>query len=164
MSSLTQQLHYVIEVAPALAVALVLGTAIGWERYRRHRAPTVSTFIVLAAASCLAVRAVVIFGHSGTISDWNLPAAILTGVGFCGGAFIIWRDSSLEGVTTGMTVFFTAVIGILCGLGLYAPAALGVGLTLGVMAISCKKWPGSDDARTRNDGDDDRSSNTTRGD
>jgi putative Mg2+ transporter-C (MgtC) family protein len=145
MTFLYQQLHYLLDFGPALLVALLLGMFIGWERYRQHRAPTVSTFIVLAVGSSMAVRTQIVLYHGSPPVDWALPAAVLTAVGFCGGAFIIWREHGLEGVTTGMIVFFTAVIGIVVGLGLYLPAVVATVLTLFAMSFSAKRWPGTGD-------------------
>lgn len=147
----TQQLHYFLDFGPAFVLAVFLGGVIGWERYRRHRAPTVTTFIILAAASCMAVKGAIIYMNGAQISDWNLPASVLTGTGFTGAAFIIWRENSLEGVTTGMTVFFTAVVGVTVGLGLYSPAVFATFFTLGAMAFAAKRWPGTDgvDDKTR---------------
>jgi putative Mg2+ transporter-C (MgtC) family protein len=62
---------------------------------------------------------------------------IITGVGFLG-AGVILRDTSgtqVHGLTTAATIWLTATLGGLCGVGMWPVALLGAGMTLVILTL-----------------------------
>jgi len=59
----------------------------------------------------------------------------MTGIGFLGAGTIMKEGLSVRGLTTATSIWITAAIGILVGIGFYFPAAFATILTLGVLSI-----------------------------
>ena len=68
----------------------------------------------------------------------RMAQGIMTGIGFLGAGVIFREGLSVRGLTTAASIWITAAIGILIGVGFYAPAALATALTLGV--LSAFRW------------------------
>jgi len=64
----------------------------------------------------------------------RMAQGIMTGIGFLGAGVIIKEGLSVRGLTTAASIWMTAAIGILAGIGFYFPLAVAVILTLGVLA------------------------------
>lgn len=65
----------------------------------------------------------------------RLAQGIMTGVGFLGAGTIMREGLSVRGLTTAASIWMTAAIGILVGIGFYFPAFLATALTLGTLSI-----------------------------
>ena len=129
-----------------LLAALLAGGLVGLERSYHGRPAGFRTHaLVCVASSLLMVLAVY-------QSAW-LPAAdqdsfrtdptrmaqgIMTGIGFLGAGAIIKEGWSVRGLTTAASIWITAAIGILVGIGFYYPAAISTLLTLGT--LSAFRW------------------------
>ncbi len=124
MSALTNT-----ELAYRILVGFGLAFLIGFERELRGSAAGDRTFSLIGSASAVAAA----------VTGRNSPqalAGILTGVGFIGGGLILkGRDDAVRGVTTAATVFSTAAIGLVVGLGHLVIGALVTALTLLVLEI-----------------------------
>jgi len=59
----------------------------------------------------------------------------MTGIGFLGAGVIMKDGLSVRGLTTAASIWITAAIGILAGIGFYFPLALSVALTIGLLSI-----------------------------
>jgi putative Mg2+ transporter-C (MgtC) family protein len=59
----------------------------------------------------------------------------MTGIGFLGAGVIIKEGLSVRGLTTAASIWITAAIGILAGIGFYFPLVISVVLTLGVLSL-----------------------------
>jgi putative Mg2+ transporter-C (MgtC) family protein len=64
-----------------------------------------------------------------------MAQGIMTGIGFLGAGVIIKEGLSVRGLTTAASIWITAAIGILAGVGFYFPLVLSVALTLGVLSL-----------------------------
>jgi putative Mg2+ transporter-C (MgtC) family protein len=64
-----------------------------------------------------------------------MAQGIMTGIGFLGAGVIIKEGLSVRGLTTSASIWITAAIGILAGVGFYFPLVLSVALTLGVLSL-----------------------------
>jgi putative Mg2+ transporter-C (MgtC) family protein len=64
-----------------------------------------------------------------------MAQGIMTGIGFLGAGTIIKEGLSVRGLTTAASIWITAAIGILVGIGFYFPAAIATLLTLGTLAV-----------------------------
>lgn len=60
---------------------------------------------------------------------------IMTGIGFLGAGVIFKEGLSVRGLTTAASIWATAAIGILMGIGFYFPAVLGTLLVLGTLSV-----------------------------
>ena len=69
------------------------------------------------------------------IDPTRMAQGIMTGIGFLGAGVIIKEGLSVRGLTTAASIWITAAIGILAGIGFYFPLVISVALTLGVLAL-----------------------------
>ena len=132
---------------PAIAVhlvgALAAGGIIGLERSFHGRPAGFRTHALVCLASSLLMLL--------TYFQWKwLPGAridtvrsdptrmaqgIMTGIGFLGAGVIFKEGLSIRGLTTAASIWITAAIGILIGVGFYLPAVLATALTLGTLSL-----------------------------
>lgn len=126
-----------------LCLALVAGGLIGIERTYHGRPAGFRTHTLVCTASSLLMQL--------TVYQWNLLAGapletlrvdptrmaqgIMTGIGFLGAGVIIKEGLTVRGLTTAASIWITASIGILIGVGFYFPAIVGTALTLGTLSL-----------------------------
>lgn len=58
----------------------------------------------------------------------------MTGIGFLGAGVILKEGSTVRGLTTSASIWVTAALGILVGIGFYVPAAAGTVATMLVLS------------------------------
>lgn len=98
-----------------LAIATVLGLAIGFERQWRQRTAGLHTMTLVAVGAALFCA---IPGLGGKVSDpWRVAAQVVTGVGFLAGGVILRQGLDVRGITTAATLWATAAVGALVGSG-----------------------------------------------
>jgi len=131
-----------LEMALRLLAALAAGAAIGYERSFHGRPAGFRTHALVCTASSLLMLVTVYEGHwmraSGhlvQIDPTRMAQGIMTGIGFLGAGVIIKEGLSVRGLTTAASIWITAAIGILAGVGFYFPLVLAVLLTLGVLSL-----------------------------
>jgi putative Mg2+ transporter-C (MgtC) family protein len=111
------------DIAWRLALAVVAGFVIGFNRSaHEHPAGLRTTLLVCVAAAVAMIQANILLGttqnqegHTITLDLMRLPLGILTGVGFIGGGAILRRDGLVQGVTTAATLWLVTVIGSASG-------------------------------------------------
>jgi putative Mg2+ transporter-C (MgtC) family protein len=130
------------EMALRLLAALVAGAMIGYERSYHGRPAGFRTHSLVCTASCLLMLVTVYEAHwvrGGSdlvqIDPTRMAQGIMTGIGFLGAGVIIKEGLSVRGLTTAASIWITAAIGILAGVGFYFPLVLSVALTLGVLSL-----------------------------
>ena len=97
----------------AVAVAALLGAAIGAEReWRRHPGGLRSCALVCAAAGAFA-RLAFLYGAGNPAAALG---AIATGVGFLGAGVILHRGMQVRGLSTAATFWAVAAVGTAAGL------------------------------------------------
>ena len=130
-----------LRLLPRLAVAFVLGIALGVERERRgkpaglrtHVLVCLSTATLMAAAELLQDRDGAIVGD-----PTRMAQGILTGIGFIGAGTIVRQRNMVTGITTAATIWLTAATGMMAGAGLYV---LALAITvLAVLALDGLEW------------------------
>ena len=105
----------------ALAVAFVLGTAIGFERQWRQRNAGLRTNVLVAVgAAAFADLGMRLLGTEGAV---RIIAYVVSGIGFLG-AGVILKDGggSIRGLNTAATLWCSAAVGAFAGAGLQAEA------------------------------------------
>jgi putative Mg2+ transporter-C (MgtC) family protein len=109
------------EFALRVFIAGVLGAAIGFERQWRQRGAGMHTSSLVAIGAALFA----LLGVVGSDSQARVVANIVTGVGFLAGGVILRQGASISGLNTAGTIWATAAVGALAGLGESAHAAMG---------------------------------------
>jgi putative Mg2+ transporter-C (MgtC) family protein len=64
-----------------------------------------------------------------------MAQGIMTGIGFLGAGVIFKEGLNVRGLTTAASIWITAGIGILFGIGFYFPAVLATGLSLIILSL-----------------------------
>src|SRR6266850_2312789 len=125
-----------------LLAALGAGAAIGFERSYHGRPAGFRTHALVCTASSLLMLVTVYEGHwmraaSAVVQldPTRMAQGIMTGIGFLGAGVIIKEGLSVRGLTTAASIWITAAIGILAGIGFYFPLLVSVVLTLGVLSV-----------------------------
>ena len=117
-----------------LALAAVLGGAIGLEREYRHKPAGLRTNMLIALGSALFSILSVELG-AGAGSPDRIAAQVVTGIGFLGAGAIIRSGDHIHGLTTAATIWVNAAIGMAAGLGSYTVATVAAAITLVVLAL-----------------------------
>lgn len=125
-----------------LAVALLIGSLIGFERSFHGRPAGFRTHSLVCVASALLMLVTVY--QTGWMTTVPLEAirtdptrmaqGIMTGIGFLGAGVIFKEGLIVRGLTTAASIWITAAIGILVGVGFYFAAVAGTVLTLAVLS------------------------------
>ena len=133
-----------LTVVGAVAYAMVLGGAVGFDRERRNRPAGFRTHMLVAGASALLVgmgrlmvaEQLVDAGPGLRIDPLRLVEAVVAGVAFIGAGTIFSqrRGTSVTGITTAASLLMVAVIGIAAGMHYYVLAVAATVLTLLVLA------------------------------
>src|SRR5688572_30412934 len=135
-----------IDITVRLTAALLIGGLIGLERsYHGRPAGFRTHMLVCLSTSLLMLVTVYETRWIATISDGRISIdptrmaqGIMTGIGFLGAGAIMKEGLTVRGLTTAASIWITAAIGILVGIGFYFPAALASALTLGT--LSTFRW------------------------
>ncbi len=137
--------HDYTEILTRLAIALMAGGLIGFERSYHGRPAGFRTHALVCLASSLLMLVTVYQSHwfhapeaALSIDPTRMAQGIMTGIGFLGAGVIIKEGFSVRGLTTAASIWITAAIGILAGIGFYFPTAIATGTTLG--ALSLFRW------------------------
>ena len=134
------------EIVVHLLVAMLAGGMIGLERSYHGRPAGFRTHVLVCLASSLLMLVTVYQ------SSWYVPPSfdtvrtdptrmaqgIMTGIGFLGAGVIMKEGLSVRGLTTAASLWITAAIGILAGIGFYLPVFLATVMT--IAALSFFRW------------------------
>ena len=115
-------------IAFRLALALLVGTVLGLNRWLHHKSAGIRTHSLVAIGSATAVMLISDFAQDDAQSVSRVLQGLITGLGFLGAGVIIREQSSqrVHGLTTAASLWACAIIGSAFGAGQFA---LG-GLTL----------------------------------
>jgi len=137
--------HY-FEITLHLASAWVAGSLIGLERSFHGRPAGFRTHALVCLASALLMMITLyqsdwlptIVSDTIRADPQRMAQGIMTGIGFLGAGVIFKEGLSVRGLTTAASIWITAALGILYGVGFYFPALLGTLATLGT--LSAFRW------------------------
>jgi len=132
-----------IDISTRLVGALIVGGIIGFERsfHGRPAGFRTHTLVCLASSLLMLVTYYQWKWMPGTPIDTvrtdptRMAQGIMTGIGFLGAGVIYKEGLSVRGLTTSASIWITAAIGILIGVGFYFPAIIATILTLGTLSI-----------------------------
>jgi putative Mg2+ transporter-C (MgtC) family protein len=131
------------EMAGHLVFALLTGGAIGLERSFHGRPAGFRTHSLVCLASALLMLVTYYQGkwlpslqsEMFRTDPTRMAQGIMTGIGFLGAGVIFKEGLSIRGLTTAASIWITAAIGILIGVGFYSPAVIATVMTLGVLSL-----------------------------
>jgi putative Mg2+ transporter-C (MgtC) family protein len=119
------------QFAIRLVVVLLLGALVGAERQWRQRTAGLRTNCLVAMGSAMFVMMGGLIG--GDSSQGRVASYVVSGIGFLGGGVILKDGFSIRGLNTAATLWCTAAIGTLAGLGYTTLSCLG---TVGILAAN----------------------------
>ncbi len=135
-----------------LAVSCILGMLIGIERSKRFKEAGVRTHIVVCcgAALCMIVSKYG-FADLGGILDGSrtsdparLAAQVVSGIGFLGAGVIFKSGNTVRGLTTAAVLWFSAVVGLTVGAGMYVMGILAALVNLLLLVVLHRHAIGGD--------------------
>ena len=133
-------------IATHLIAGLAAGGVIGLERTFHGRPAGFRTHALVSLASSLLMMVTLYQGawfpvmatESVRTDPTRMAQGIMTGIGFLGAGVIFKEGLSVRGLTTAASIWVTAAIGIMMGVGLYRPAIIATLLTL--ITLSLFRW------------------------
>jgi putative Mg2+ transporter-C (MgtC) family protein len=120
-----------------LVVAMVLGMLIGTERIIAHKTVGVRTYALITMGAALFVLVSQMVGqiYLNSFNISNIPAAIITGIGFLGTGLMIKKDDHPLGITSAASFWISAGIGMACGFGFFNLAIFATILVLFIFVV-----------------------------
>jgi putative Mg2+ transporter-C (MgtC) family protein len=122
--------------------AVLVGALIGFERTFHGRPAGFRTHALVCVASSLLMLVTVYQNEWMPVvpldairtDPTRMAQGIMTGIGFLGAGVIFKEGLTVRGLTTAASIWITAAIGILLGIGFYFPASLGALATLAILS------------------------------
>ncbi|MET0406750.1 MAG: MgtC/SapB family protein [Hyphomicrobium sp.] len=132
------------EVVLSLITAIVCGGCIGLERDLRRMPTGFRTMAIVCLGACIA--AVAAIRHGDTDGFSRIAQGVVTGIGFLGAGVILQHDKirHVKGLTTAATIWLTAAVGLLCGIGELKLAIVATILAIAVLLLDyfgSRLWP-----------------------
>ena len=138
--------HDYLVILEHLTIALAAGGLIGFERSYHGRPAGFRTHTLVCLASSALMLITMYQSHwypeefSGRVAldPTRMAQGIMTGIGFLGAGVIFKEGLTVRGLTTAASIWITAAIGILAGIGFYFPLLVTTVLTL--LTLSLFRW------------------------
>ena len=132
-----------LDIIEHLLIALAAGGLIGFERSYHGRPAGFRTHTLVCVASSALMLVTMYQSHwypeafAGRVAldPTRMAQGIMTGIGFLGAGVIFKEGLTVRGLTTAASIWITAVIGILAGIGFYFPLLLATLITLGTLSL-----------------------------
>lgn len=126
-----------------LFYALLAGGLIGLERALHGREAGFRTHMLVCVSSSLLMLLMTYQWHlipkefldTVRADPSRMAQGIMTGIGFLGAGVIVKEGLSVRGLTTAASIWMTASIGIVIGLGFYFPALITTIFTLASLSV-----------------------------
>lgn len=144
-----------LDVVASMAIAMVLGGLIGYERELKRRPAGFRTHMLVAGASALLVAIgtmtvdlhldMAVGARDGVlrVDPLRLVEAVISGVAFIGAGTIFGESrrggETIAGITTAASLLTVAVIGVAAGLDYYLVAVAATALALFVL-VALSWW------------------------
>ena len=116
------------ESALRLTVALLLGSAIGFERQWHQKMAGLRTNALVALGAC---GFVVFSGLVGPGDPTRVAAQVVSGIGFLGAGIILRDGVNVHGLNTAATLWCSAMVGTVAGAGYVAQGLLAAAFVIG---------------------------------
>lgn len=110
-----------------LGLALLLGSAIGFERQWHQKMAGLRTNALVALGACGFVVFSVLDGHG---DQTRIAAQVVSGIGFLGAGVILREGINVHGLNTAATLWCSAMVGTFAGGGFWAPSLAAAGFVI----------------------------------
>ena len=135
-----------------LAVSCILGMLIGIERSKRFKEAGIRTHIIVCCgAALLMIVSKYGFADLGGILDGSrtsdparLAAQVVSGIGFLGAGVIFKNGNTVRGLTSAAVLWFSAVVGLTVGAGMYVMGILAALMNLLLLVVLHRHAIGGD--------------------
>src|SRR6185436_12819951 len=135
--------HDDLVIIGRVAGALVIGAMIGFERTFHGRPAGFRTHSLVCIASAILMIVTVYQNQWMTFIDHDairtdptrMAQGIMTGIGFLGAGVIFKEGLTVRGLTSAASIWITAAIGILVGIGFWFAAIVGAVAALMVLGL-----------------------------
>jgi putative Mg2+ transporter-C (MgtC) family protein len=128
-----QQMVVVNGAIGRLLMASLLGGVIGLQREINRKAAGVRTnLLICLGASFFTLLSAVLAGDANP-DKGRVASNIVQGIGFLGAGLILHNRNRVNGLTSAASVWVVASIGMACGAGLYAAAAIAA--VIGILSL-----------------------------
>lgn len=121
------------EIVLRLAIAIIIGGAIGYERSYKHRPAGFRTHIIVCVGAAIVsmiqiktaddiIKMVNLNSELSSIfsiDTGRLGAQVISGIGFIGAGTILKSKGTIRGLTTAASLWTVAAIGLAIGMGYY---------------------------------------------
>jgi len=132
-----------IIVISRLSIALLAGGLIGLERAYTGRPAGLRTHAIVCMASSLLMLLTVfqweLLGNvpleTVRVDPTRMGQGVMTGIGFLGAGVIMKEKFTIRGLTTAGSIWITAAIGIILGMGFYSAGLLATAFTLIILSF-----------------------------
>lgn len=111
-----------------LGMALLLGSAIGFERQIRQKMAGLRTNALVALGAGGFVAFSSLFGASD--SPTRMAAQVVSGIRFLGAGVILREGINVHGLNTAATLWCAAMVGTFAGAGFYIPSTAAAGFVI----------------------------------
>jgi putative Mg2+ transporter-C (MgtC) family protein len=142
----------VTEVAIRLAVAVVLGAALGWDRERWNKPAGIRTHMLVSLGSAtFTILGFEVGQHYsyGGFDPTRVLQGVVGGIGFLGAGAILQNRGQVSGITTAASVWVAGALGAAAGVGAYVLAMIATALAFAILAGAGKL----EQLARKNDGD-----------
>jgi putative Mg2+ transporter-C (MgtC) family protein len=126
-----------LDIATHLGAALLAGSLIGIERSFNARPAGFRTHALVCVASALLMLVTTYQQlwlsmpmETVRTDPTRMVQGIMTGIGFLGAGVIFREGLTIRGLTTAASIWMTAAIGTLLGIGFFVPGAFATAITL----------------------------------
>ena len=119
-----QQVVVVNGAITRLLAASVLGALIGLEREVKRRSAGVRTNLLISLGAAFFTLLSAVLAGDASPNKGQVASNIVQGIGFLGAGLIVHNRSRISGLTSAARVWVVASIGMACGAGLLAAAAI----------------------------------------
>jgi putative Mg2+ transporter-C (MgtC) family protein len=134
--------HEEVIILVRVLAAIGVGAAIGFERTFHGRPAGFRTHSLVCLSSSLLMLVTVYQNEWMTVvpldairtDPTRMAQGIMTGIGFLGAGVIFKEGLTIRGLTTAASIWVTAAIGVLIGVGFHFAAALGAVATIAVLS------------------------------
>jgi putative Mg2+ transporter-C (MgtC) family protein len=134
--------HEAVIVVVRILAAILIGALIGFERTFHGRPAGFRTHALVCVASALLMLVTVYQSEWMTAvpldairtDPTRMAQGIMTGIGFLGAGVIFKEGLTVRGLTTAASIWTTAAIGILVGIGFYLPAIVGTAASILILS------------------------------
>lgn len=142
-----QDWNLYLEMLRRLFFAAICGIAVGWERDLHGRSAGLRTHMLVALGAAMFTQLSLItaacplpfIGHETLHGDvCRIAAQIVSGIGFLGAGTIVKEGFTIKGLTTAACLWFSAAVGMACGVNQIMIALIMTACELGLVFLG--KW------------------------